>query len=199
MGYSDSTGRNADPSWSPDSRKIAFVSKSPSNFSSVAIWVVNADGSGGFALDEQPNPFDVTNYLTPRWAPNGSAIAFLSTENGNPDVVLKPLNGAAAHLISTPDNESDIAWSHDSLRIAFVRASGATRTIWVMNADASSPMSITTGQNPRWSPDDRYLLFDTSRDGNREVYRMNSNGTNLINLTNDPGNDFQAEWADCPH
>lgn len=199
MGFADSAALNSDPTWAPDSTRVAFVSKSPTQLLEIGIWIVNADGTHGTSTEEQSFLANSPNYLTPRWAPSGAAIAYLSTEKGNPDIVLKQLNGSAGHLLATPDNESDLAWSHDSSKIAFVRASGASRTIWVMNADGSAPTSLTAGEHPRWSPDDKSILFDTSRDGNREIYRMNSDGTNPVNLTNDPGDDSQAEWTACPN
>lgn len=198
-GFVDSAALNSDPAWSPDSTRVAFVSKSPNQLLEIGIWIVNADGTHGSSTEEQTLFANSPNYLTPRWSPSGAAIAYLSTEKGNPDIVLKQLNGSAGQLLATPDNESDIAWSHDSSKIAFVRSTGASRTIWVMNADGSGPMSLTTGEHPRWSPDDKSILFDTSRDGNREIYRMNSDGTDPINLTNDPGDDSQAEWTACPN
>lgn len=200
MGYVDAGPLNTDPVWSPDSSRIAFVSISPTLFTAIAIWIVASDGSHGMAVDEQGYLSGTPRYLTPRWAPDGSTIAYLTTENGNPDIVLKTLNGGVGRVLATPTmNESDIVWSHDSSKIAFVRASGASRSIWRMNADGSAQMSLTAGEHPRWSADDRYLLFDTTRDGNREIYRMNSDGTNPVNLTNDPGDDSQAEWAACPN
>lgn len=199
-GYVDVGALNSDPTWSPDSSKIAFASISPTQLTEVGIWIVASDGSHGMPVEEQGYVFGAPRYSTLRWAPNGTAIAYLTNENGNLDIALKMVNGAAGHVMATPNaNETDIAWSHDSSKIAFVRASGASRTIWVMNADGSVPMSLADGEHPRWSPDDQYLLFDTRRDGNREIYRMKSNGADPVNLTNDPGDDSQAEWAACPH
>ena len=199
-GYVDGGALNSDPAWSPDSSQIAFVSISPTQFTEVGIWILASDGSHGAPTDEQGYFFGAPRYFNLRWAPNGNTIAYLTNENGNLDIVLKTLNGAAGRVLATPSmNESDIVWSHDGSKIAFVRASGANRNIWVMNADGSAQASVAEGEHPRWSTDDRFLLFDTKRDGNREIYRMRSDGANPINLTNDPGDDAQAEWATCPN
>jgi hypothetical protein len=40
----------------------------------------------------------------------------------------------------------------------------------------------------------RTVVFDSDRDGNREIYIMDSNGENLINLTNDPADDWTPGW-----
>jgi TolB protein len=61
-----------------------------------------------------------------------------------------------------------------------------------MNADGSEATNLT--RNPAddgsgmftWSMDGRYLPFVTTRDGNREIYIMNSDGSNPRNLTQTP-------------
>ena len=35
----------------------------------------------------------------------------------------------------------------------------------------------------------KYVVFRTTRDGNQEIYRMDEDGSNLVNLTNHPSND----------
>lgn len=41
----------------------------------------------------------------------------------------------------------------------------------------------------------RGILFETNRDGNSEIYMMNPDGSNPINLTNHPANDNSAAWS----
>ena len=51
---------------------------------------------------------------------------------------------------------------------------------------------------PNWSPDGQQIAFTSDRDGNWEIYVMNADGTNPINLTNHPAEDNQcflvARW-----
>ena len=46
-----------------------------------------------------------------------------------------------------------------------------------------------TDANPSFSADGSRIVFESSRDGNREIYVMNANGSNQIRLTNDPARD----------
>ncbi len=39
------------------------------------------------------------------------------------------------------------------------------------------------------------MIFQSRRDGNYELYRVQADGTGLANLTNDPGNDMFAVWS----
>lgn len=57
------------PAWSPDGRKLAFVSRRDGN---AEIYVMNADGSGLRKLTRSPS-YD----RDPAWSPDGRAIAFV--------------------------------------------------------------------------------------------------------------------------
>jgi TolB protein len=61
-------GDNGVPSWSPDGRRLAFMSDRDGNFE---IYVMNADGTGQTRLTD--NPLTDGN---PVWSPDGTRIAF---------------------------------------------------------------------------------------------------------------------------
>ncbi len=48
--------------------------------------------------------------------------------------------------------------------------------------------------NPSWSPDGQWIVFNSARDGNDEVYIMNISGQLQTNLTNAPGRDIDPAW-----
>ena len=45
-----------------------------------------------------------------------------------------------------------------------------------------------------WSPDGTQIAFVSDRDGNREIYVMNANGTGQTRLTNNPAADNNPDW-----
>jgi Tol biopolymer transport system component len=45
------------------------------------------------------------------------------------------------------------------------------------------------------SPHFGRILFETNRDGNQEIYMINSNGSDPTNLTNNPAIDFSPTWS----
>lgn len=66
---------------------------------------------------------------------------------------------------------------------------GAGYDIHVVNSDGTGRTNITNtpaifDQSPDWSPDGTMITFTTNRDGNFEIYEMNSNGTVPVRLTN---------------
>ena len=51
-------------------------------------------------------------------------------------------------------------------------------------------------QNPKWSADSMHLLFEMVKpDGKRDLWSINADGTNRINLTNGVGDNFDAAWS----
>jgi dipeptidyl aminopeptidase/acylaminoacyl peptidase len=68
-----------------------------------------------------------------------------------------------------------------------------------MNAsDGSSQTNRTsdagTDTDPAWSPDGLSIAFTTDRDGDNEIYTMNTNGTGQTNRSNDLGDDRMPSW-----
>ena len=46
-----------------------------------------------------------------------------------------------------------------------------------------------------WSPDGSKIVFFSNRDGNGEIYVMDANGNNQVNLTNHPARDAAPTWS----
>lgn len=92
-------------------------------------------------------------------------------------------------------------------KIAFVsNREGPYDQIFVMDPDGSNVTQLTFGENhkswPVWSPDGTKILFtaDAGRGtygGNlaNDIFVMNADGTNMINLTQNLGNDEDAIWS----
>ena len=47
---------------------------------------------------------------------------------------------------------------------------------------------------PAWSPDGKQIAFTSNRDGNYDIYVMNSDGSNPRNATSHPSRDDHAAW-----
>ncbi|MBA3871183.1 MAG: PD40 domain-containing protein [Anaerolineae bacterium] len=101
---------------------------------------------------------------------------------------------------------SKIAMSPDGKRIAFAsqiqdnQNQGINLNIYIFTIADNSVKQLTVNKgdnvNPTWSPDGTQIAFASNRDGNWEIYRMNVDGTGLVNLTNkaDSDDNFPA-WS----
>jgi Tol biopolymer transport system component len=188
-------------------RKIAFTYGGGAFSSSIA--VINEDGSGQIQLT---NGGFIDQF--PSWSPDGSEIVFQSNRfGGNLNILRMKADGTG--IVPLTDFASsatsvDPAWSPDGTKILFVsdRAGGARGEIWVMNADGTNPLRLTTNSQspsgsyfhdfePAWSPDGTKIVFRSERDGfaNSEIYSMNADGSNQTRLTNNAAEDKEPSWS----
>jgi TolB protein len=143
----------------------------------------------------------------PDWSPHGDKILFAHGVKDsedlsvNHDIYVMNTDGRnVVNLTQTPDiDEYGPRWSPDEKQIAFIRG----KDIWVMNADGSQKRNLISGPengwDPSWSPDGKKIAFVTTRTsrsqgalcqggciGYSELYVMNVDGSNPVNLTNNP-------------
>ena len=69
-----------------------------------------------------------------------------------------------------------------------------------MNADGTHVRQLTHNSSidafPTWSPDASQIAFESNRDGNFDIYVMNADGSDQMNLTNDlPGQKEDPHWS----
>lgn len=101
-------------------------------------------------------------------------------------------------LTTGPALDGGPASSPDSAQIAFTSNRNGTFDIYVMNADGSNVVRVTTGMNAStvaWSPDGTHLAFTNDVGYNWEIYIVEVDGTGLTRLTNDPAADFGPSWS----
>jgi dipeptidyl aminopeptidase/acylaminoacyl peptidase len=177
-----STGRDSSPVWSPDSRTIAFV-RAPGKKGEHPQIYAYAVGSG------------VVRQLThvksgafgPVYSHDGKRIAFGSVTVETPHAAYVDFK-AAGFKPAKDERKTDVRIIH---HLGFeVNGEGYTYDrhahIWVMNADGSGARALTSGTtwsegDPRWSPDDKTIAFDSERyyspsSGPNDVYTMPASG-----------------------
>ncbi len=180
-----------EPSWSPDGTKVAFQSweHDPSE-----IYVMDIDGSNLVQLTDNTYYDDY-----PRWSPDGEKIVFISRRDGDNDIYVMNADGSnQQRIIDTPTMELFPHWSPDGTKIIFQshEISEQYFSMYIMNADGSDRHKIYDGGYvPSWSPDGSKMVFNSDdEDGDSEIYIMNSDGSNVVKLTNNSATDFVAIW-----
>jgi Tol biopolymer transport system component len=169
--------------WSPDGRKIAFTrSRDYFRRGNVALYVINADGSGQRRLTQTRGRHDgnpVWSYpWSAVWSPDGRMIAFATKRDGNFDVYILNADGSGLrNLTRNPGRDFFQAWLPDG-RIAFSSDRGGDAELYVLNADGSGLRNLTRelGLEARavaWSRSGEKVAF--VRD--RSLYVMNADGS----------------------
>jgi len=176
------------PVWSPDGRRIAFVSRRDGK----ALYVMNADGSGLRIVAR------VDRLTTPAWSPDGREIAY-----GRNGVYVMNADGSGQRTLARSGNAP--AWSPDGRRIAFV----ITTKLYVANADGTGHRTLTRLRGfggvvvaLAWSPDGRKLLFlaehmSAPRCGYCDrLWVLNADGSGLRDLTQGISGGFGTPASD---
>ncbi|MBX3014545.1 MAG: PD40 domain-containing protein [Caldilineaceae bacterium] len=123
-------------------------------------------------------------------------LLFLEMDDGSQTFLVD--SAAVTPLFSDFDVAVEAIWSPTGEQIAFAAKSEENKEelykIYLANADGSNVHLLLEDQpgynfRPVWSPAGDFVLFVSNRDGNQEIYRVNVDGTGLVNLTNNDAND----------
>lgn len=166
-----------DGSWSSDGRRVLFAAMTAGSFD---VYVMNADGSNVQQLTRTPD----TEYQ-PHWSPDGKQIAFLSIPAGagqRHDIHVMNADGTnRTALTETPAaEESSIAWSPDSRKIAFASNRDGNMEVYALTIASRDLRRLTNdagGDNiPAFTPDSRSVVFISARGGARQFWRVSAEG-----------------------
>jgi TolB protein len=168
------------PTWSPDSREIAFWR---GNFRSGGIYAVRLDGSGFRRIVQRAD-----GYGGPSWSPDGRRLAF----GRRFQIFIVNADGSDLRRIARgfPAAYYEPDWSPDGRRLVFRSDFGLV----VVNADGSgkrritrAPNELSQDANPRWSPGGERIAFSAYRGrGERRIHVIAPNGRGLRRVTQPP-------------
>jgi len=166
--------------WSGNGKKIVF-SVSDMATKTADIYVIEKDGKGLKQITRSSG-----RNSAPAFSPDGKRLAFISTRDGDKmQIYIMDIDGSNQKRLTT---DSKIAyyspqWSLDSKKITYYSEIGDKKDqIWTMDADGGNPKLLTNniGHNfyPSFTPDGK-VVFISTRDGERGVYTVDSDGSNL--------------------
>ncbi len=179
------------PSWSPDGTQIVFQSKRDGP---KQIYVMNSDGSGQTRLTHT-----AVDDQFPSWSPDGEWIVYSSVTGGGIQLYLmaadgsdqRPLTGIP-QLFTFPTFSPDGKWLlYDNSTVGIERLAKAV--IDAPSGTLGEEIGLTDASleatHPRWSPDGKAIYFMAEQNGDRNIYRMDSDGNNIVQLTINPAQD----------
>ena len=133
------------PAWSPDGKRIVFVSDRDTPLAATEIYTMNADGSRLTRLT-----FDGVYSTTPAWAPGGKQIAF-ATPSG---IEVMNSDGTQRSLVAAGPDHYSPSWSDDGKQIVFAKGAFGVEDLYIMNADgtAKTLVAASAGRDvlPSW-------------------------------------------------
>jgi dipeptidyl aminopeptidase/acylaminoacyl peptidase len=143
---------------------------------------------------------DATGLSSVDLSPDGRQFAIVQSGQ----IALVSSQGSwPAELTTTAGAKQGIKWSPDGRSIAFV-SEGA---IWTVHAIGGQPLRLTEGRHgtgdprsaadrdPQWSPNGKWILFETGRRGNSDLGVVSEDGLSTNLLTSSPGDEENASWS----
>ena len=156
--------RNLNSLWTPDGKRIAFLSNKEGPGKSAIYWQW-ADGSGGL---ERLTSSEYTQ-VPMSWSPDGQLLAFMENNptTGYDIWVLRLGDHKAQPFLRTPFNESVPRFSPDGRWLAYISNESGRYEIYVQpypGPGGKWQISTEGGTEPTWNPNGRELFY---RSGNK--------------------------------
>ncbi|MGD2127151.1 MAG: Tol-Pal system beta propeller repeat protein TolB [Desulfobacteraceae bacterium] len=133
------------------------------------------------------------------WAPDGKSAALTLSHGENPDIYRIDLRG---RILKRLTNQWGInvspAFSPDGTKIAFVSNRSGSPQIYVRDLETGTERRVSFEGNyntsPAWSRLNR-IVFSGGEEGDRNIYSLNADGSNLRRLTKNQRNNEDPCWS----
>jgi TolB protein len=208
-------GEDRGASWTSDGEKIVFHSTRDRDAThTFDIFIMNPDGTNQTKL--------FTNGSAAYACGDSETGKIVFNSNGDP-LGTNPANGTSpttgaplldfeiftididgSNVEQVTNNtvlDSGPKWSPDCSQISYNSLDTTSLDVFRIDADGSNRTNLTNAPGvfdafSAWSPDGQRIVFSSNRDGNFEIYTMDSSdGGNLVRLTNTAGVEFRADWG----
>jgi len=187
------------PRWSPDSTRIAFTCFVPFRATISAEICIYSTASNRLITFPR---FRGTS-ASPAFSPDGEDIAFMSSQNGDPQIYTADAGGARLHRLTDAAgvNTSPVWNPKTGKQIIFVSDRGGEPVLYMMDSDGANVQKIDMPDmgyvvDPSWSPNGQLLAFAWRRPtGNFDIYVMDIVSHQLLELTKDESRNERPSWA----
>jgi hypothetical protein len=181
---------NVEPRFSPDGKRLAFVSTAYEGRWHVFLMDLGGDGEAGppvrITEDRESDlpryyygRFD--HYLSPCWSRDGSEILFVSNRGriwGTGGFWrMKAAAGSEPREIRYEETtwKARPDWSRDGRRVVYSSYLGRqSNQLWVMTDEGGDPFPLGYGEHdataPRWSPDGRRIAYVSNERGDTSLW-----------------------------
>jgi Tol biopolymer transport system component len=189
------------PAWSPDGQRLAFASSRYSpTVGAFDIFTIGSDG-------EEPRRITSSGGSEehPAWSPDGSAIAYEAISDNGSRIQLFDTNGSSVTNSILPRTWNSFpSWSPRGDRVAFFGSDDPFPHGWdllVYDLASREVLELTSSADLKssdvtpWSTDGSQLVVAADRNGDSDIFTIDSETGATKQLTTGPGDDIQPAWS----
>jgi Tol biopolymer transport system component len=198
---------DAQSDWAPDGTKIVYRSRRSNQFEiSIVDFTVRDAVTGRPRITDIPKAPDGTQSSQPAWFPDMKGLLYRRTNapgTTRSDVWAMNLDGTNRHAVYVaPEDQFYPSYSPDMSKLLFSTvAPPGGRNIQVMDVATGAVTTLfdfsvaSYDSAPAWSPDGRRIAFESDLDGDREIFVMNADGTDVRQITHNTLWDEGPAWS----
>lgn len=176
------------PALSPDGKRLLYMA---GTWTETQLMICNADGSDARMLNDGKSPA-----WNSHWSPDGKRIAFTGRAEPKAPLSVYIMNAdgtdrrEVTHISADEGSAQWPVWSPDAKELA-IQVSGPNHVghLWLVDAATGEGKKLAphseawVDETPFWFPDGKRIAFQSDRSGRMEIWIMNSDGSNLRQLT----------------
>jgi Tol biopolymer transport system component/DNA-binding winged helix-turn-helix (wHTH) protein len=180
--------RIADVSWVPDGSGLIINGRDEASAPELAMQIWRVPLAGG---EPRRITNDLNNYMRSSVSADGKTLIGLQVQWTSSLLIAPTENPTAAvqvtqGTIDRQDGNLGVSITPDG-QLVYVSMLSGKNDLWSINANGSSLRQLTDGPHkdtfPAVTPDGRYIVFDSTRDGAHNIWRVDADGRNPTRLT----------------
>jgi Tol biopolymer transport system component/flagellar hook assembly protein FlgD len=175
------------PIWSPDGRRLVYI-----------FWDSNWNDRIGIYDIETGSSTPLTDYTdayeySPSWSFDGNRVAFVSNRGGSDDVWIKDLATGTLTQITNNIYASNPKLSPDGKKVAYFEYPN----LYIVDITSGNTIQVDTQDEYPidWSSDSKGLTFVSYRNGNGDIFVLDINTQNQIQITDSASDEFNPVWS----
>ena len=182
------SGRGAwGPEFHPSNSSLIYMDNSPNGLD--FHWIVIAmqnEGSSRIEVQQVPGG---EGFSPPKYSPDGKYYCYIHNSR-TPAIKVAQSDGSNIKTIKSDSSLADtVRWGrgNNSNKLLYGKKIGDIVSLYTIGIDGKnetriSPQNMGNCTNGTWSPDGKTIAFTSD---NKQIYLINSDGTNVKQLTND--------------